>query len=115
MRLAVFRWVCPEAICRPPDTLRPKGAKRFEVGYTHDFQDEGEIRLGPLWQNGFEIFNGKVILVPEHRKKNKLIPVISVGFIAWSGGCNVEDYLIYNNATNNARITATSTSLGQSN
>ena len=114
MRLAVFRWVCPEAICRPPDTLRPKGAKRFEVGYTHDCQDEGGIRLGPLWQNGFEIFNGKVILVPEHYKK-KLIPVISVGFIAWSGGRNVGDYLIYNNTTNNGKNNGTIHIVGRSN
>jgi hypothetical protein len=39
----------------------------------------------------------------------------AITMIAWSGGRAVGDYLIYNNATNNARITATSTLLGRSN
>lgn len=32
-----------------------------------------------------------------------MIPAISVGFIAWSGGRNVGDYLTNNNATNNGK------------
>ena len=34
--------------------------KRFEFGYTHEFHTFGnDPGLSPLWQNGFEIFNGK--------------------------------------------------------
>ncbi len=45
--------------------------KRLELGYTHEFHNEGgDPSLSPLWQNGFEIYNGKVILVPENYKKN---------------------------------------------
>ncbi len=76
--------------------------KRLELGYTHEFHIEGgDPSLSPLWQNGFEIFNGKVVLVPENYKKNPAIPAVSVGFIARTGVRNVGDYLAYNNATNN--------------
>jgi hypothetical protein len=76
--------------------------KRLELGYTHEFHIEGrDPSLSPLWQNGFEIFNGKVILVPENYKKNTVTPAISMGFIARTGVRNVGDYLAYNNTTNN--------------
>src|SRR6266496_6248720 len=40
--------------------------KRVEFGYTHEFHVfGGDTNLSPLWQNGFEILNGKVMLVPE--------------------------------------------------
>jgi len=46
--------------------------KRLEVGLharIHAFG--GDAGLSPLWQNGFEIFNGKAILIPEnYRTKN---------------------------------------------
>src|ERR1035441_10045184 len=78
--------------------------KRFEVGYTHEFHIQGDdSSLSPLWQNGFEIFNGKVILLPESYRKNKSIPAISVGFIARTGVRNVGDYLTYNNTINNGK------------
>jgi len=78
--------------------------RRWELGYTHEFHNEGgNPSLSPLWQNGFEIFNGKVILVPENYKKNAAIPAISVGFIARTGVRNVGDYLNYNNTTNNGK------------
>jgi len=70
--------------------------KRAELGYTHEFHafgsEMGTGGLSPLWQNGFEIFNGKVILVPENYKKNPAVPAISVGFIARSDVRNVGNY-----------------------
>jgi hypothetical protein len=78
--------------------------QRIEVGYTHEFHVEGgNAGLSPLWQNGFDIYNGKVILLPENYKKNLAVPAISVGFIARSGDRNVGDYLTYNNAKNNGK------------
>ena len=76
--------------------------KRFEVGYTHEFHVEGgDPSLSPLWQNGFEIYNGKVILVPENWKKNSAVPAISLGFIGRSGVRNVGDYLTWKPASSN--------------
>jgi hypothetical protein len=76
--------------------------KRAEVGYTHEFHIEGgNPSLSPLWQNGMEIFNGKVILLPENYKKHLAVPAISVGFIARTGVRNVGNYLTYNNGSNN--------------
>jgi len=63
--------------------------KRFELGYTHAFHNFGNEMgtadspgLSSLWQNGFDIFNGKVNLVPENADKKKWMPALSVGFIA---------------------------------
>src|SRR5271157_5718519 len=57
--------------------------KRFEVGYTSDMHVEGgNAELSPLWHNGFNIFNGKVNLLPENFKKQAWVPAVSVGFIA---------------------------------
>ena len=34
---------------------------RFELGYTHQYHiTGGDPNFSPLWQSGFEIFNGKV-------------------------------------------------------
>ncbi|HXZ32207.1 MAG TPA: hypothetical protein VEH30_07995, partial [Terriglobales bacterium] len=53
------------------------------LGYTHEFHTFGSnTELSPLWQNGFDIFNGKVNLVPENYRKTKWVPAISTGFIA---------------------------------
>lgn len=86
-------------------------AKRFELGYTHEFHQlagsgglttpTGTANLNYLWQNGFEIYNGKAMLVPENYKKHSAVPAISVGFIARTGVRNVGNYLKYNNASNN--------------
>ncbi len=68
--------------------------KRFEVGYTHEFHNFGDNPgLSPLWQNGFDIFNGKVNLVPENYGKQNWVPAISAGFIARTGVRNVGNYL----------------------
>jgi hypothetical protein len=78
--------------------------QRIEVGYTHEFHVlGGNPDLSSLWQNGFDIYNGKVNLVPENYKKNPAVPAISVGFIARTGDRNVGNYLTYNNATNNGK------------
>ena len=57
--------------------------KRAEIGYTHEFHTYGgDPNLSPLWQNGFDIFNGKVNVVSENFGKTKWVPAVSVGFIA---------------------------------
>ncbi|HET8668840.1 MAG TPA: DUF3034 family protein [Terriglobales bacterium] len=67
--------------------------KRLEFGYTHEFHTFGnDPNLSPLWQNGFQIFHGKVNLVPEEYKKQKWLPAISVGFMARTGDRNVGNY-----------------------
>ena len=87
--------------------------KRFEVGYTREFHimegsggmtsPKGTTNLNYLWQNGFDIFNGKVLLVPENFQKHAWVPAISTGFVARTGVRNVGDYLTYNNQTNNGK------------
>ena len=48
--------------------------KRLEFGYTHEFHASGgNIQLSPLWHSGFEIFNGKVNLLPE-LQEDELVP-----------------------------------------
>jgi len=67
--------------------------KRFEFGYTHEFHTfGGNADLSPLWQNGFDIFNGKVNLLPENYGKTKWVPAISVGFIARPNVRNVGNF-----------------------
>ncbi|HTW78112.1 MAG TPA: hypothetical protein VME23_01080 [Terracidiphilus sp.] len=67
--------------------------KRFELGYTHEYHVfGGDPSLSPLWQNGFETFNGKVNLVPENYQKTKWVPAISTGFLARTDVRNVGDY-----------------------
>jgi len=78
--------------------------QRAEAGYTHEFHVlGGNAGLSPLWQNGFDIFNGKVNLLPENYKKNPAVPAISVGFMARTGDRNVGNYLTYNNAKNDGK------------
>ncbi|HEX8925620.1 MAG TPA: DUF3034 family protein, partial [Terriglobales bacterium] len=68
--------------------------KRVEIGYTHEFHNFGDnAGLSPLWQNGFDIFNGKVNLIPENYNKKNWVPAISAGFIARTGVRNVGNYL----------------------
>lgn len=64
--------------------------KRFEFGYTHEFHAQGDdAGLSPLWQNGFDIFHGKVNLIPENFNKKQWVPAVSVGFKARTGVRNV--------------------------
>ena len=64
--------------------------KRFEMGYTHEFHIQGNDKgLSPLWQNGFEIFHGKAMLIPENLHGKKWIPAISAGFMARQNVRNV--------------------------
>jgi hypothetical protein len=69
--------------------------KRVELGYTHEFHTFGNDPQGVsfLWQNGFDIFNGKVIVVPENYRKNNWVPAVSVGFMARTGDRNVGNYV----------------------
>jgi hypothetical protein len=67
--------------------------KRMEIGYTHEFHTFGnDANLSYLWQSGFDIFNGKVILIPENSFKAKWVPALSLGTIARVGVRNVGDY-----------------------
>jgi len=76
--------------------------KRFEFGYTREFHNfGGDPNLSPLWQNGFDIFNAKFIVVPENYNKQNWVPAISAGIIARTGVRNVGDYLKWNPDTNN--------------
>ncbi len=67
--------------------------KRLEFGYTHEFHTFGDnANLSPLWQNGFDIFNGKVMLVPENYRKQKWVPALSAGFLARPNVRNVGNF-----------------------
>jgi hypothetical protein len=67
--------------------------KRLEFGYTHEFHTfGGDANLSPLWQNGFDIFNGKVMLVPENYGKQKWVPALSAGFVARPNVRNVGNF-----------------------
>lgn len=69
--------------------------KRLEIGYTHQFHSFGEnTQLSPLWQNGIEIFNGKVNLLRENYKKMSWFPAISIGFIARTNVRDVGNYMV---------------------
>lgn len=78
---------------------------RFELGYTREMHVQGNDPLSYLWQNGFDIFNGKVLLLPENYKKNPWVPAISTGFIARTGDRNVGDYEVWNTTTNSYQTT----------
>jgi hypothetical protein len=78
--------------------------KRLEFGYTHEFHVfGGNAALSPLWQNGFDIFNGKVNLLPENYGKTKWVPAISAGFIARPNVRNVGNF-VEQSKTNPATI-----------
>jgi len=67
-------------------------AKRIEVGYTREDHAAGDTAgLSPLWTDGFNIFHGKVNLVPENAGKTKWVPAISVGGIVRTNDSNVGD------------------------
>ncbi len=68
---------------------------RVEIGYTremHVFGSDNGQGLVALWQNGFDIYNGKLLLLPENFHKNAWVPAISTGFIARTGVRNVGDF-----------------------
>ena len=68
--------------------------KRFELGYTHEFHSFGDDpALSFLWQNGFEIFNAKVNLVPENSHGKLWIPAISIGTMVRGNVRNGGNYM----------------------
>ncbi len=68
--------------------------KRIEVGYTHNFHVFGDnANLSYLWQDGFDIFNGKVNIIPENSFKTKWVPQLSVGFMARPNDRNVGNFV----------------------
>jgi len=77
---------------------------RFEAGYMHEFHVlGGNSSLSPLWQNGFDLFNGKAVLIPENYKKHPAVPAVAVGFIARTGVRNVGNYLDWDPGKNNGK------------
>lgn len=77
---------------------------RAEFGYTRSIVSEGSsTALSPLFKNGFNIFHGKVNLLPENYNKNKAVPAISVGFVARTQVKRVAGVL-NNQSTNNGDI-----------
>jgi hypothetical protein len=79
-------------------------ASRAEVGYTRSLHSTGGTPgFSPLWDNGFNIFHGKVNVVPENVAKTKWVPAISIGFISRSQVHNVGG-VIQNKDTSNADI-----------
>ncbi len=76
-------------------------ANRLEFGYTHEIHAEGsDPSLSPLWHNGFNIFHGKVNVLPENSFKTKWVPAVSVGFIARSQVHNVGNAVLGKDKTN---------------
>lgn len=74
--------------------------KRLEVGYTHEYHAFGnDPTLSFLWQNGFEIFNGKINLVPENSGSKPWLPAISLGVIARANVRNAGNYMAEQNST----------------
>jgi hypothetical protein len=68
--------------------------KRIEFGYTHEFHTFGDnAALSELWQNGFDIMNAKINVIPENYKKMKWVPAVSVGGMARVGVRNVGNYV----------------------
>jgi hypothetical protein len=74
--------------------------QRLELGYTHEYHAFGDDpTYSYLWQNGFEIFNGKVNLIPENYDEKPWLPAISVGFMARANVRNGSFMLEPNTAT----------------
>jgi hypothetical protein len=60
---------------------------RLEFGYTGSLHQDGDTAgLSSLWSRGFNIVHGKVNLIRERRR---LLPALSVGFVARAGVRNV--------------------------
>lgn len=77
---------------------------RAEFGYTRSIVSEGSsTALSPLFKNGFNIFHGKVNVLPENYNKNKAVPAISIGFVARTQVKRVAGVL-NNQSTNNGDI-----------
>jgi hypothetical protein len=57
--------------------------KYAEIGYTRALVSGGNTpTLSPLFENGFNIFHGKVNVLPENSFKKKYLPAIAAGFVA---------------------------------
>ena len=68
--------------------------KRVELGYTHEFHSFGDDpALSFLWQNGFEIFNGKVNLVSENSHGKVWVPAITIGTMVRGNVRNGGNYM----------------------
>lgn len=76
-------------------------AKRVEFGYTRNFSMKGDSALSGLFSKGFNIFHGKVNLVPENSGKKNWVPAISAGFVART---NVQRVGSVTSSTNNGDV-----------
>ena len=84
---------------------------RIEFGYTRPLHTlGGDPSFSSLWNNGFNVFHGKVNLVPENAGKNKAIPAISIGFMARSQVRNVGG-VIQNKDTANGDVYVVATKI----
>jgi len=76
-------------------------AKRIEFGYTREDHAAGnDANLSALWTDGFNIFHGKINIVPENAGKTKWVPAISAGGIARTNDSNVGDGKLGQTKTN---------------
>jgi Protein of unknown function (DUF3034) len=79
---------------------------RLEFGYTGSLHQEGDTAgLSNLWSRGFNVVHGKVNLIRERRR---LLPALSVGFVARAGVRNVGG-VIQGKDTNNQDFYAVAT------
>jgi hypothetical protein len=76
--------------------------RRVEFGYTRDQHQLGSTAVvSSLWSSGFNVFHGKVNVVPENMRHQQWLPALSVGFVARTQVQNVGGVL-QNKSTNNA-------------
>ena len=75
---------------------------RGEIGYTRSIHKAGDTAgLSPLWGKGFNIYHGKLNLVPENSGKRAWLPAISIGSVLRTNVHNVGG-AIRNTDTHNA-------------
>lgn len=68
---------------------------RTEFGYTRNFHQDGSTPpLSSFWGNGFNIWHGKVNLVPENMGKHNWVPAISMGFVVRTQDPHVSGKLV---------------------
>lgn len=62
-------------------------ANRFELGYTRSLHTNGDNPFfSPLWfYNGFNVFHGKVNVIPENAGHHDWLPGVGAGFVVRTG------------------------------
>ncbi|MDE1154747.1 MAG: hypothetical protein PW735_03340 [Acidobacteriaceae bacterium] len=76
-------------------------ANRIEFGYTRDFHAQGNnATLSPLWNEGFNTFHAKGILIKENSWHQAWMPSVATGFMVRSQVQNVGGALTHKSTTN---------------